>query len=68
MTKKTESPALGRREFFRKAGLGAGTVGAAAIVLTGTDAKASVAGKERPEGKGYRETGHVRKFYELARF
>ncbi len=41
--------AIGRRDFFKKAGLGAGAVG----------------GKG---GRGYQETAHVKKYYELARF
>ncbi len=68
MTKKTESPAVGRREFFRKAGMGAGAVGAAAVVAAAKDGKAEEAGAERSARAGYRETSHVKRFYELARF
>lgn len=65
---KKEVVSLGRRDFFRKAGLGAGAVGAAASGLAAGSAGATE--PERGSGKsaGYRETEHVKKFYELARF
>jgi hypothetical protein len=52
-----------RRELLKFAGLAAGVAGAAAAAGT---AKAS-APVERAEDGGYRETDHVRKYYELAR-
>ena len=59
--KKTGS--LPRREFLK--GLTVGTAGAAAVALTGSPKKA-VAAEDKASG-GYRETDHVRKYYELAR-
>ena len=68
MSEKKEAGAMGRRDFFRKAGLGAGAAGAVAVALSRTPAKAAVAGGKASGGKGYRETDHVKKYYELARF
>ncbi|MGF1610505.1 MAG: formate dehydrogenase [Kiloniellales bacterium] len=64
---KKEGASLGRRNFFRTAGLGAGAVGAAAVGLAAEGSAAEPARKS-PSSAGYRETGHVKKFYELARF
>ena len=64
--KKAKAP-IGRRDFFRKAGLGAGAVGAAAVTLAAKEGKAeAVTGT--PNRAGYRETAHVKKYYELSRF
>ena len=62
MRKKEEINAA-RRDFFKKAGLGAG---AAAVSMTA--AKAGAVEAPPTNGNGYRETDHVRKFYQLARF
>lgn len=55
-----------RRGFLKLAGLGAAasTVG----VVTGPAAEAATAGPEQPTRRGYHETPHVKKYYELARF
>ncbi|MEM7222892.1 MAG: formate dehydrogenase [Pseudomonadota bacterium] len=66
MSKKTTT-SVGRRDFFRKAGLGAGAVGAAAVGLSAKDSAAQPT-KTGPKSAGYRETEHVKKYYELARF
>ena len=68
MSEKKQAGTIGRRDFFRKAGLGAGAAGAVAVALSRTPAKAAVAGGKASGGKGYRETDHVKKYYELARF
>ena len=65
MTKKEEINA-GRRDFFKKAGLGAGA--AAAVAVTASKAGAVEATMPSSKGSGYSETDHVRKYYELARF
>jgi hypothetical protein len=64
MTKEQEATGAKRREFLKLAGLGAVTGAAAAV-----GAKPATA-KVEPDGKraGYRETAHVKKAYELARF
>lgn len=64
MSKKEEINA-GRRDFFKKAGLGAG---AAAVAMTASQAGAVEAVSPQKKGAGYTESDHVRKFYELARF
>lgn len=53
-----------RREFFRKAGLGVGALGAAAVTLATGEASAA----QEEAGAGYRETEHVKRYYALARF
>jgi len=63
---KKEAIDAGRRDFFKKAGLGAG---AAAVAVTASKAGAvEVAATPSTKTSGYRETEHVKKFYELARF
>jgi hypothetical protein len=67
MSKKTAAK-MGRRDFFRKAGLGVGAAGAAAVGLSVSSAQAATPNKSADKGAGYRETDHVKKFYELAKF
>jgi hypothetical protein len=62
---KKEEKSVGRRDFFRKAG--AGAAGAAAVGLAAGPA-AAVEAKPSVETSGYRETDHVKKYYELAKF
>jgi hypothetical protein len=64
MTKDQEARGAKRREFLKLAGLGA--VGGAAAAVGAKPAAAEV----ETDGKraGYRETAHVKKAYELARF
>lgn len=62
---KKEETSIGRRDFFKKAGIGAG---ATAIAATASQAGAVEAGTPQKKSAGYTETEHVRKFYELARF
>ena len=54
-------------DFFKKAGLGAGALGAVAAGAGAKAAKADPAA-QGADGRGYRETAHVKKYYELARF
>ncbi|HIC80954.1 MAG TPA: twin-arginine translocation signal domain-containing protein [Kiloniellaceae bacterium] len=56
---------LGRRDFFKKAGLGAG---AAAVAVTASQAGAVETTAPQKKSAGYTETDHVRTFYDLARF
>lgn len=63
MTDKTPLPST-RRDFFRTAGLGGA---AAAVAATGLAAPAKAA-EAKPEPQGYRETAHVKRYYELAKF
>ena len=64
---KKKTTSVGRRDFFRKAGLGAGAVGAAAVGLSAKDSAAQPV-QSGPKSAGYQETEHVKKYYELARF
>jgi hypothetical protein len=65
MKKEQEATAARRRDFLKLAGLGSVTAVAGAAV-----AAAPVEAKEEPRAgsAGYRETAHVKKAYELARF
>jgi DMSO/TMAO reductase YedYZ molybdopterin-dependent catalytic subunit len=63
---KDQTSASGRRDFLKLAGLGAaaGSVAVAAKVAPAV-ADEAAASASKP---GYRETDHVRKVYEVARF
>jgi hypothetical protein len=65
MKKEQETAGAKRRDFLKLAGLG--SMGAVAGAAT---AAVPVQAKEEPSarGAGYRETPHVKKAYELARF
>jgi len=64
MSKKPVT-SIKRRDFLRAAGLG-GAAGAAAMA-TGIGS-AAAATPDRAADGGYRETAHVKKYYETARF
>ncbi len=68
MSKKKEKASVGRRDFFRKAGLGVGAAGAAAVGLSAKQSAAAEPAESAPGSAGYRETAHVKKYYELSRF
>ncbi len=63
---KQDKPGNGRRDFIKLAGLGAaaGSVGLVAAVAPAMATEAVPAGAK----PGYRETDHVKKAYEVARF
>ena len=63
-----ETAAVSRRGFFRKASLGVGAAGAAMAGLSASKTKAAEPAKGASTGAGYRETAHVKKYYELAKF
>jgi len=65
MKKGQEASAAKRREFLKLAGLGSVTAVAGAA---GVAAPAAAAEEPAARGGGYRETAHVKKVYELARF
>ncbi len=60
--RKLDKPA--RRELLKSAALGA-----AAVTTAGLASGAAAAGvpKAETDGAGYRETDHIRRYYELAR-
>ncbi len=66
MKANREIKSVERRAFIKKAGIGVGAVGAVAIGLPKTSAEAA-SGKV-PVSSGYRETDHVKRFYDSARF
>ncbi len=65
MKRTRESQKVGRRDVLRLAGLG-GVAGAAAVA--GAAGKSEAAQEVESKGSGYRETEHVRTYYELAKF
>lgn len=69
MTAEKKEQGVSRRGFLRGAGLGAGAAGVAAVSLTAV-ASTGTASEADPKRRaaGYRETEHVRRAYELARF
>ena len=68
MSKKKEKASVGRRDFFRKAGLGVGAAGAAAVGLSAKQSEAAEPVEPASGSAGYRETAHVKKYYELSKF
>ena len=64
---KRETTALDRRDFFRKASLGVGVTGAAVAGFSASKVRAAEPVADASNGAGYRETAHVKKFYELSR-
>ncbi len=65
---KQEIKSIERRTFLKRAGLGVGAVGAVAVGLSKSSAAAVPGTGAKPGGRGYRETEHVKKYYEVARF
>jgi hypothetical protein len=66
MTKDKSLKSPARRGFFSKAGRGA--VGAAALALAATPAKAADKPADSRRDGSYRETDHVKAAYRTARF
>jgi len=63
---KKRITSIKRRDFLKAAGFG-GVAGAAAAVTGLSTAEAATLDEGARDG-AYRETAHVRKYYELARF
>ncbi len=68
MKEKKDIKSVERRAFMKKAGISVGAVGAVAVGLSKTSAAAAPGTGAKPGGSGYRETEHVKKYYETARF
>ncbi len=71
--KKSETDDLlrttSRRGFLQMSGAGAVTAGAAAVLATEAETvEAATATPEVGKDKGYRETDHIKRYYELAKF
>jgi hypothetical protein len=65
---KTEGKAkVGRREFLRAIGAGAGVAATAAAPLA-TPAKADTENNDEKRKARYKETDHVKKFYSVNRY
>ena len=67
MSSKDEKPKSEQRRAFLKLGGSGVAAGGAALVLRGGAAESAAAASDQ-KAAGYRETTHVRKFYETARF
>ncbi|MGB0670103.1 MAG: twin-arginine translocation signal domain-containing protein [Rhodospirillales bacterium] len=72
MTDRQSVPSLSRRDLLKRSVLGASVAGAAAGVVAASGQTAEAAKPDRKtlgnKGAGYRETEHVRTYYELAKF
>ena len=67
MDKESKATSPARRVFLKTAGLGAGAAAAAGVVGTVVLDPQPAAAKASTGADGYRETAHVKRFYELAR-
>ncbi len=67
MSSKDKKPKSEQRRVFLKLGGAGVAAGGAAVVLRGGAAESADA-KAEASAAGYRETAHVKKFYEAARF
>lgn len=68
MKREKDLKSAARRDFFKKTGVGLGVAGAVAVGLTSGTAEAEGKPDSSFKKGGYRETDHVRRVYELARF
>jgi hypothetical protein len=68
MSKDNGLKSLERRKFFRKAGIGIGAAGAVALGVPAEPAKAAGTTDSDVRAGGYRETEHVKKAYQSARY
>jgi hypothetical protein len=66
MDKESKATSPARRVFLKTAGLGAGAAAAGAVGAVAFDSQPSAA-KEAGSDGTYRETAHVKRFYELAK-
>jgi hypothetical protein len=66
MDKQPKATSPARRAFLKTAGLGAGAAAASAATAVAIDATPAAAAAQG-EGETYRETAHVKRFYELAK-
>ncbi len=67
MSTKETLKSSGRRAFFRQAGISVGAAGAVALGLSGKSAEAEVKPGKDFKKSVYRETEHVKRYYELTR-
>jgi|TARA_B110000196_G_C20978355_1_gene582117 hypothetical protein len=62
----SKNKTLLRREFLKAAGTTGAVAGVAAVTLSGKSAKAGI--PKASDQAGYKETEHVKTYYDLARF
>ena len=65
MAERPERNKAKRRDFLKLVGLGS-LAGPATAVTSGKAPEAQA--EEAPQGTGYRETAHVKKYYDTAKF
>ncbi len=65
--KTDEKTGVSRRDFFRTATLGSAAA-AGAVIALGTEEAEAAETVTSPTAAGYRETAHVRTYYDLAKF
>ncbi len=68
MSKEKSLKSPSRRAFFKKAGAGVGAAGVVAVGLSDKSARAGVKSDKDIKKSAYRETEHVKRYNELARF
>lgn len=69
MSEKQKLASPDRRSFFKKAGLGIGAAGVAAVGLSGTSSEAALSEAPKDQtASSYRETDHVKQAYKTSRF
>jgi hypothetical protein len=66
MDKESKATSPARRVFLKTAGLGAGVAAAGVAGAVALDPRPAAA-KASASVEGYRETAHVKRFYELAK-
>ena len=66
MDKEPKATSQARRAFLKTAGFGAGAAAASVAGAVALDAAPAAAARES-DAEGYRETAHVKRFYDLAK-
>jgi hypothetical protein len=66
--RQKKSKTIPRRNLLRVAGLSAGATGVTAAALSGGPAKATEPSEAGSGKTNYRETEHIRKFYDSTRY
>jgi hypothetical protein len=64
---KSDKRALGRREFLRRLGAGAGVAAAGAVPLASTAAADTESNEEKRKSR-YKESEHVKTYYRVNRY
>jgi len=71
MSKQQREAQQSRRTFLRNSALAGGAAAVAAVTngaVAVTDSQESAVERHEQPAKGYRETAHIREYYEKARF